>query len=268
LIPEARGKFTADDIMKLKLGHWVLVRKRPPFVGIVYSLPVGVPEEVGVDVAKGIRTPESVRDTYLKPILVEGDDLMYKEKWLEEKRKREELEKQFSEFKAVFEKVDVEELKQEILKLRGQVETGKEAIEKLKDEKATLEAELKKLEPLKAFKEAFIKAFGTAPLGFEPSQVNLEHKGLVVNVHHTGDKAVKVTTDSVVGQILYCVVHYFKDREFTSKELDEKLLDHGWAVKPSTLSTKLSLLASKGKLIKTEVGYRLPKYVKVNILGG
>ena len=27
LIPEARGKFSADDIMKLKLGHWILVRK-------------------------------------------------------------------------------------------------------------------------------------------------------------------------------------------------------------------------------------------------
>jgi hypothetical protein len=89
-----------------------------------------------------------------------------------------------------------------------------------------------------------------------------------VNVHHVGDKTVKVSTDSVVGQILFCVVHYFKDREFTAKELDEKLLEHGWAVKPATLSTKLSLLTSEGKLIKTEVGYRLPKYVKVNILGG
>lgn len=47
LIPEVRGRFSSDDIMKLKLGHWVLVRKRPAFVGVVYALPAGVPESVG-----------------------------------------------------------------------------------------------------------------------------------------------------------------------------------------------------------------------------
>jgi very-short-patch-repair endonuclease len=236
----------------------------------VYVLPVGVPEDVGVEVARGIRSPESVRDGFLKPKIVEGDDLMYKEKWLEEKRKREELEKQFSEFKAVFEKVDVEELKQEILKLRGQVETGKEAIEKLKDEKATLEAELKKLEPLKAFGEALAKFLAecsnvrVAP-GFEPSQVDLEHRQLVVNVHHAGDKVVKVSTDSVVGQILFAAVKYFQSKEFSTGELNEKLLEHGWNVKPSTLSAKLSLLANEGKLIKTDKGYRLPSRIKFEV---
>jgi hypothetical protein len=253
LIPEARGKFSPDDIMKLKLGHWILVRKRPPFVGVVYSLPVGVPDEVGVEVAKGNRTPESVRDEFLKPKVMEEDE-MWKGKYLE-------LERQYAKLK--------EEL--EILKKSYREEFEKRVEEERKrqaEEKAKLEEELKKLEPLKAFKEAFIKAFGAAPLKFESSQVDVEHKQLVVNVHHVGDKTVKVSTDSVVGQILFCVVHYFKDREFTAKELDEKLLEHGWAVKPATLSTKLSLLTSEGKLIKTEVGYRLPKYVKVNILGG
>ena len=67
LIPEARGKFSPDDIMRLKLGHWILVRKRPAFVGVVYALPVGVPGKVGVEVAQGIRTPEYVRDGFLKP---------------------------------------------------------------------------------------------------------------------------------------------------------------------------------------------------------
>jgi len=67
LIPEARGRFSADDIMKLKLGHWVLVRKRPPDVRVVYALPVGVPGHVGKRVAVGELTPEHVRDEYLVP---------------------------------------------------------------------------------------------------------------------------------------------------------------------------------------------------------
>jgi hypothetical protein len=93
LIPEARGKFTSDDVMKLKLGHWILVRKQPPFVGVVYSLPLNVPEEVGVKVAKGELTPEYVRDTYLKAKIVEVEDEMYRQLYKEEKRKFEELNK-------------------------------------------------------------------------------------------------------------------------------------------------------------------------------
>jgi hypothetical protein len=140
----------------------------------------------------------------------------------------------------------------------------------LKDEKATLEAELKKLEPLKAFGEALTKFLAecsnvrVAPV-FEPSQVDLEHKQLVVNVHHAGEKVVKVSTDSVVGQILFAAVKYFQSKEFSTGELNERLLEHGWNVKPSTLSAKLSLLANEGKLIKTDKGYRLPSRVKFEV---
>jgi hypothetical protein len=242
LIPEVRGKFSADDIMKLKLGHWVLVRKNPPFVGVVYSLPLGVPEEVGVKVARGELTPEYVRDNYLKVKALEVEDEMYRQLYEEEKRRREELEKQ------------AESLRKEL----------EQTTAKLKNEKANLEAELKKLEPLKAFQEAFAKAFG----GAAPGKLELEHRGLVVNVRHVGNRTVRLSTDSVMGQVLFCAVNYFKDREFTTGELNEKLLEHGWNVKPSTLSTKLSLLTNDGLLIKTEKGYRLPKEVAFVVEGG
>jgi vacuolar-type H+-ATPase subunit I/STV1 len=129
----------------------------------------------------------------LKPKLVEGDDLMYKEKWLEEKRKREECEREFArqverlsdlkaeekfadirtkiynEVKGEFEKKIEEERqkafrealqKVEQIKKQWNVEEYQQTIAQLKDEKATLETALKQLEPLKTFKEAFIKAFG------------------------------------------------------------------------------------------------------------
>jgi hypothetical protein len=285
LIPEARGKFSPDDIMKLKLGHWILVRKRPPFVGVVYSLPVGVPEEVGVEVAKGNRTPESVRDEFLKPKVMEEDE-MWKEKYLELERQyaklKEELEILKKSYKEEFEK-RVEQEKQRVKELESELANVKflsqkdsEQVQQLLGEKNELLERIEKLEKdLSQYKaeheavENLRKLLApTLATGLEPSQVDLEHRQLVVNIQHAGDKVVKVTTDSVVGQILFCAAKYFKEKEFTAKELDEKLLEHGWAVKPSTLSTKLSLLTSEGKLIKTEVGYRLPKYVKVNILGG
>jgi hypothetical protein len=252
----------------------------------VYVLPVGVPEDVGVEVARGIRSPESVRDSFLKPKIVEGDDLMYKEKWLEEKRKREELEREFarqverlSDLKSqqkvseLEKKVEEErkkrvEAENELLTLKKKQETF-EVFKRQAEEKVKLEEELKKLEPLKAFGEALTKFLtecsNVRVAGFEPSQVDLEHKQLVVNVHHAGEKVVKVSTDSVVGQILYCAVKYFKDREFATGELNERLLEHGWNVKPSTLSAKLSLLTNEGKLVKTDKGYRLPSMVRYEV---
>jgi hypothetical protein len=211
----------------------------------------------------------------LKPKLVEGDDLMYKEKWLEEKRKREECEREFARqlehlTKKAREEAFAEAMKKvDEIKKQWNVEEYRQTIAQLKDEKATLETALKQLEPLKAFKEAFIKAFGVpaGPLGLEPAQVDLEHRQLIVNVHHAGDKVVKASTDSVVGQILYCAVQYFKDREFATGELNERLLEHGWNVKPSTLSAKLSLLANEGKLVKTDKGYRLPSMVRFEVKG-
>jgi hypothetical protein len=160
--------------------------------------------------------------------------------------------------------------KVEEIRKQWNVEEYQQTIAQLKDEKATLETALKQLEPLKTFKEAFIKAFGipTAPLGFEPGQVDLEHKGLAVNIRHAGDREVKMSTDTKEGQILFCAVNYFPNKEFTTGELNEKLVEHGWAVKSSTLSAKLSLFVGRGLLIKTDKGYRLPTKVSVHIEKG
>jgi hypothetical protein len=276
-------KVPAEEIQTLPLGHFYAaigneVRK-------VYVLPAGVPEPVGVEVARGIRTPESVRDEYLKPKLVEVDqELVWKEKY-------EQLKKEFEEWKGMLENEIIKGVKERTKELENQFEEERkkrvaaenellilkkkletfEVFKKQAEEKVKLEEELKKLEPLKAFAEALTKFLAECSnvrvAGFEPAQVDLEHRQLVVNVHHAGDKTVKVSTDSVVGQILYCAVKYFKDREFATGELNEKLLEHGWNIKPSTLSAKLSLLTNEGKLVKTDKGYRLPGMVRFEVKG-
>jgi hypothetical protein len=266
-------KVPAEEIQTLPLGHFYAVVGNN--VHKVYVLPVGVPEDIGRKVAQGQLTPEYVRDVYLKPRLVEVGDEMFRELYEQEKKKREELEKQLQEMKEKHEKeLQISKvLEKEVLRLKEENEKLQNELSELKplSEKASsLEEELKKLDALKALREAFIKAFGipTAPPGFEPAQVDLEHKGLVVNVHHAGDKVVKASTDSVVGQILFCAATYFRDKEFAFGELNEKMLEHGWNVKPGTLSAKLSLLSSEGKLIKTDKGYRLPSLVKFEVKEG
>jgi len=139
LIPEARGKFKPDDIMTLKLGHWILVRKRPPDVRIVYALPVGVPTQLGRKVAVGEYAPEYVRDSYLKPKAGEVEETVWKER--------------YEELKRDFDKKLVEKLQESLRKQRIAYGKHMEMAKKRIDE---LEAEVERLSKLVKRKEAEI----------------------------------------------------------------------------------------------------------------
>jgi len=159
LIPEARARFSKDDIMKLKLGHWILVRKSPPDVRVVYALPVGVPVHVGHKVAVGIFTPELVRDRYLRRREVE-EDLIWKEKYEEEKRKREECEKEFARQLEFLTKKARQEAYREAMKKvdeikrQWNVEEMQKTIAALKDHNNELKARIQELEDqLKVFND-------------------------------------------------------------------------------------------------------------------
>jgi hypothetical protein len=225
-------KVPAEEIQTLSLGHFYAAIGN--MVKKVYVLPVGVPEQVGVAVACGKRTPESVRDEFIKVKVMESDE-MYKEQYEEEKRKREEYEK---------------------------------TITQLKDEKATLETELKQLEALKTFGAAlenFLIQIGATSL--QTTVIDLEHRDLVVNIHHEGEKEVKMSTSTKEGQMMYCIVNEMSREEEGWAQIDliKKLLEHGWNIKQSTVSVTLSKWVPEGLLIKTEKGYRLPTKVKFNI---
>jgi len=84
-------KVPKEEIQTLLLGHFYAAIGN--VVKKVYVLPAGVPEQVGVDVAKGIRTPESVRDEFLKVKVME-DEEMWKEKYEQEKRVSEGLQQE------------------------------------------------------------------------------------------------------------------------------------------------------------------------------
>ena len=259
LIPEARGKFSTDDIMKLKLGHWILVRKRPPFVGVVYSLPVGVPEEIGREVALGKRSPESVRDDFLKPKM-EVEDLVWKEKYEQlEKRFADIRTEIFKELKKEFEsKIEEERQKafrealQKVDEIKKQwnIEEYQRTIAQLKDEKTTLEAELKKLEPLKVFREALVKFLG----GFEhgkalPSEVTVQREVPALTVQ-TLHKQLVLSTDNAQGRsaLLYAE-GFFDEEERSIGAVQKEMIRRGWPKDPR-LSGFLDELCSWGYLRK------------------
>jgi len=103
--------------------------------------------------------------------------------------------------------------------------------------------------------------------------IDLEHKELVVDVHHAGEEHVKMDTKTDKGKILYCAKEDLsKDADgkpkesFSWSELKQALTENGWIISDPTVSARLTDLAREGRLIKLEKGgYRLPSKVKFNI---
>jgi len=103
--------------------------------------------------------------------------------------------------------------------------------------------------------------------------IDLEHKELVVDVHHAGEEHVKMNTTTDKGKILYCAKEDLsKDADgkpkesFSWSELKEALAENGWTPNDPTLSARLTELTREGRLIKLEKGgYRLPKKVRFEI---
>jgi hypothetical protein len=221
-----------EDIMTLPVGHFVVCTDEGGY--ITYVQPEGVEDETAKKVSLGEVSVNEVVEMLKKG--KGDDDLIYKEQYEEEKRKREEYEK---------------------------------TITQLKDEKARLEAKVKRLEPLNTFGEALAKFL--TEIAYPPTAkttvIDLEHRGLVVNIHHEGEKEVKMSTSTKEGQMMYCIVKEMptENEGWAQIDLIKKLLEHGWSIKQSTVSVTLSKWAAEGLLIKTEKGYRLPTKVKFNI---
>jgi len=267
-------KVPAEKIQTLPLGHFYAAIGN--MVKKVYVLAVGVPEEVGIDVALGKRSPESVRDEFLKVKVMEDEDLVYKELYEKLKKERDEMaEKMERRVNEARQEAFAEAMKKlEEFKVSSDYKAAEEmrqTIVTLKDEKATLETALKQLEPLKVLREALRNVFAieigaiTASATPTTASIDLEHKGLTVNVHHAGEEVVTITTRNIEGQILYCAVNDLSKEGFSVNEMNNALMENGWTVKTTTLYTKLSILSSQGKLVKTEKGYRLPQKVRFNI---
>jgi len=217
------------DIMKLPIGHFVVCTDEGGY--ITYVQPEGVDSETARKVSLGEVSVDEVVEMLKKG--KGDDDLVYKEKC-------EKLEKQVQQLLTE---------KNELLERIGKLEKD---LEQFKPEHEVLEK----------LWNAMLKAQASGK-----ETINLEHKELVVNIHHEGEKEVKMSTSTKEGQMMYCIVKEMptENEGWAQIDLIKKLLEHGWNIKQSTVSVTLSKWVPEGLLIKTEKGYRLPTKVKFNI---
>jgi hypothetical protein len=198
-------KVPKEEIQTLALGHFYAaignqVRK-------VYVLPAGVPEDVGRDVALGVKSPEFVRDNFLKKSqsLEVNEDLTYKPLWEEEKRKREELEREFAR---QVERVSDLKAKEKIDKALQEIAEKYVSRAELKDVEDRLEKANKDLELFQEFKSVMAKVWlGVMDVGvMTPSQndasIGLQPVVTVLDLEEVKKQVPKVPTDTVKGKIL------------------------------------------------------------------
>jgi len=244
-------KVAAEEIQTLPLGHFYAAIGND--VKKVYVLPVGVPEEIGREVALAKRSPESVRDEFLKIKVMESDELVWKEKY-------EQLEKQF------------EKVKEENSGLKQQLDHLKRFSERLAKENnafAKLKEGLQELLPTIIPTRSIPECKG--------QKISLESSLTEVSVEDKAPKEIVLTTENPSGKVMYCAVKLHeralkKDPQatpiFTSAELQKEAAEYGWQIPNRSLGGTLMVMVREGQLIQEGNGYRLPSKVKINVKEG
>lgn len=275
-----KQKPTVLQIQTLKLGHFYVACE--DWCSLVYGLPVGVPQEVAIEVAKGLKTPEFVRDHYLKPKKEEMNDLIYKEK--AEKLEKElgntknELEKVKRQFKdlrdarSLDQEDKVKSLAENLKKTRIELKNRGQQIADLKTNCDSLKKEAEKMaDKLKLFKEfqTFMRRIvgtGEITTPAKGKRIALEHHRIAVDLEDKGLEEVKMATSNIEGKIIFCALKDLPKEGWKPADVKEKFAERGWSVKSSSLSAKLSLLCGDSLLVKLEGGrYRLPTLVKFDV---
>jgi len=221
-------------------------------------LPVDVPTSIGVEVARGIRTPEFVRDHFLKVKVMEvDDDLVWKEKYEQLKAENEELRK------------TNDALQQHQKVLEAKIENfGKQFDEaqELKKQMAKLE---KDAEAIAKIREGLVHLLPSAmdiagPLGFEPGTsgpsevlVVSEQPALIIQKK---SQPLSLDASSLEGKItiVYAEGDLPKDKWFSVSDVTKAFQRHGWNQDPRT-SLALDKFCQWGYFTKQMSGKR-PDY--------
>lgn len=106
------------------------------------------------------------------------------------------------------------------------------------------------------------------PASTQREKLNLNHKELVVDITHE-EKQVNMTTNTIIGKVLFCALTELPKEEFSELELTETMGEHGWNIGHSSLGPTLGGLVRDGYLLRIEgkkpYKYRLPEKVRLNV---
>jgi len=248
-------KVPAEEIQTLPLGHFYAAIGND--VKKVYVLPAGVPAEVGIRVAKGEMSPETVREQFLNRKVEGVNDEVYKERC-------EQLERKIAELETCLEKERENQLEQRrvfddmVGKLSDEkaaeqmVKEAEEAADAAEDHAMELE---KKLEPFEMLAEALRKVINASVMT-EPAVPATGETAVAVQptltefiVKTARREVLEATDESVQGQILMLASKgWFDERRKIKHVRDELYRVYNSSPRPGTVETVLGDLTAKGVL--------------------
>ena len=259
-MPVKKG-VTIQSIMRLHLGHFFVCSR--DWTKLCYALPRGVPEEIGVKVAKGKLTAEYVRDKFMVKIEKEDDEMVYKEKF-------EQVEKAIKTLRTELEHRNekIQELEDKFREL-----TKSDAI--LMDELEARKKKLEKYETLKkVFRELFAPTVAAAPIQKQTQEqkLKLESSLTEITVEDKAPKEVNMTTEKTTGKLMFCALKLHQEKlqssedpAFTSAELQKEARQYGWNIGNKALGGSMMVMVREGQLIQEGKNYRLPSKVKISV---
>jgi len=259
---------TIQSIMRLHLGHFFVCTR--DWTKLCYALPRGVPDSLGVKVAKGLHTAEYVRDKFMvKTEKEEDDEAMYKEKFEQAEEKIKAL------------RIDQEKKSKTIYTLEEKFKELTKYDAVLMDE---LEARKKKLEKFEAFEKLFRELFApiaaAAPIQkqAQKQKIRLESSLTEITLEDKASKEVNMTTERTTGKLMFCALKLHNEKNlanraakdpipvlFTSAELQKQAREYGWNIGNKALGGSMMVMVREGQLIQEGKNYRLPSKVKINV---
>ena len=266
-IPFKTG-LSVEDIMTLPVGHFVVCTDEGAY--ITYVQPEGVNNEVACQVSLGQISVNSVMEALKNE--KEDDDLVYEEKYLEEKRKREEVEKEFarqverlSDLKA---EKKTAKVKEEWKKIAEGINS---VLEATKQEKATLEEEIG---PLRKLRDALADIL--FPLKAEtmkkmdeilkgPAKVVVSSVQPALVLKKTVEP-LQLSQDDLTGRIAIVYAEgLLPEKAFTLRQLN-MIMEQRFGRKEAypNLSKPLTQLVAWGYLEKVKAGTRWDYRVKLS----
>jgi len=199
-------KIGKEEIQRLPLGHFYAAIGDS--VHKVYVLPAGVPEEVGRKVALGEFSPEYVRDKFLKLRLLEGEELVWKQKYEEIKKQLAELTQEKMRIEAAAQKIRQKNIdliyKVERLQEQLREKEAPQEVTKLRNRVSFLEAKNKDLTKRLERLEADLKLFSEFKsvlrrMGFGPTpttaKLTTEMLGEVTVATEQPEYRLRITPD-------------------------------------------------------------------------
>jgi hypothetical protein len=268
-IPLPKNKKPSElDVMNLKVGHFYAACGDE--VKLTYVLPAGVPEQLGIRIAKGevkvdeaVKVLDQLRDRNHSKEKGD-DDMVWKEKY-------EELEEKYKAYVAIHGDAlkasdgEIAELKQQLSKVTS-------LSEKQNEELAKLHLVSNFVQPLEVLVKTIMKETGSVYQQASPSRringISIQGEEVTITVEKPVEKTLEFNTSTNRGRIMYVVIVERKGELTSEKQIVDIAVEHGWTLNHNNTAPELGKLVGEGLLIKeptTPISYRPPIKVKFEV---